>query len=244
METLDVNVLKTDYLLGVSLDDGKGSSISDATLTRFLGRACTWMESQIHIRVKSKDVVEYHDYHIDEYVNFCFLKLFEYPVIEITQLKAIYGDQEVMTFPNSWIKFYPETGQIQLVPTAGSLSSVLLGKGSATLLPMISNSLSYMPFMFVVTYKAGFKDNALPENIADLIYCEAAINALILASSLLMPGVSTTSISLDGLSQNISTPRNGENEIYGPKIKLLKEKIKDELPALQKYYKGIRFTVA
>jgi len=325
-----LSILKQDYLFGISLFDGNGNMYPDEAISRWLDKAVGWLEYELDVAIKPTLIQEDHDYNAEDYQAFCYINLYQFPVIEVESLTAGYGGQIIMTFPQDWIKLYPESGQIQLVPTIGSMSTILLEQGAGILLPLITGALSTMPHLFQVAYTTGFgkfvysgtaqtggsqgsvildpgasnQDNAyngmriifydgvclgqaadilaysgetftatlkpdssfpdlsplanIPDgcsykifqdtadaNIAELVAMKASIGILtVLGDILYQPGVASSSLSLDGISQSFSLTRSAQGGAYSGRIKQYEERIDRELGLLKKRYQGFRLNVA
>jgi hypothetical protein len=104
-----------------------------------------------------------------------------------------------------------------------------------------------VPNLWRITYNAGFEDGKVPHMINQAIGLMAAIQAMALGGiQVFGPGLSSESISLDGLSQSISTTVNAQHAAYSPVIAEYKELLygKDDkdtngiLFVLRYYYKG------
>jgi len=238
--------LKSDYLFGIPLTDPNGNTYSDAAMARWITRAVSTIESELGICISRTTIAdEPHDYRVEEYSQYCFVQLFKVPVISVTSVVAKYAGQEIMTFPSEWIKLLEGHGQIQLVPTTGSLGYILLGRGSGSLLPLIAGALNNMPFLFEITYEAGFSDTAIPADIYDVIAMQACIGILNIHGDLVLaPGVSSASLSFDGLSQNLSTIKSAQGGAYAGRVSQYQNAMKDLLPVLKKKYHGLRLVVA
>jgi len=234
-----------DYLFGIPLVDEDGNELSPMIVESWIQRATAALETELMIKIAPTEITETHDYYIDEYASFCYLQLYQFPVISVESLVASYAGQDVMTFPQDWIRVYKNTGQLQLVPTTGSLSQVLLGQGSGVLLPLITNRLSHMPHLFNVSYTAGFEANQVPADICDIICMKACIGLLnILGDILLGAGIASQSVSIDGLSESITTTQSAENSAYSARIRQYERQIKLQMPNLRARYKGLRLAVA
>ncbi|MGA6924295.1 MAG: hypothetical protein WBY88_01365 [Desulfosarcina sp.] len=238
--------ITSDYLFGIPLVDEDGNEYPKSNIEDWIARSVGWLETQLQIKIKPTAITaEHHDYHIDDYQQFCYIQLYQFPVVSVESLVANYAGQDVMTFPADWIHIYPESGQLQLIPTTGSLSQVLLGQGSGMLLPLITSRLSNMPHLFKVTYTAGFAENKIPSNIFDLISMKACMGILnIMGDILLGAGIASQSVSIDGLSESITTTQSAENSAYSARIRQYEREIKAQLPELKAYYKGLRLAVA
>ena len=238
-------VITGDYLFGIPLLDEDGNELGEPIIENWIERGIAQLETELMIHIKPTAVEEVHDYYVDEYMEFCYLQLYNYPVISVESVKASYAGQEIIDFPADWIRTYKSTGQVQLVPTTGSLSQVLLGHGSGVLLPLITARLSHMPHLFTVNYTSGFEEGKVPADICDVIAMKACIGILnILGDILLGAGIASQSVSIDGMSESITTTQSAENSAYSARIRQYERQIKVQMPNLRKRYKGLRLAVA
>jgi hypothetical protein len=246
MRLPDVKAIKSDYLFGIPLTDEDLNEYPDTAIEGHIEKAIAWMEHELQIAIRPTQVLdEHHDYDIGDYTQFCYLQVYQFPVLSVDRLVAAYAGQDIMTFPLDWVHVYKESGQLQLIPTNGSLSQVLLGQGSGSLLPLITNRLASMPHLFRVDYTTGFAANAVPADISDLIAKKACINIMnILGDILLGAGIASQSVSLDGLSESVSTTQSAENNAYSARVRMYEQEIKKYLPQLRSHYKGLRLAVA
>jgi hypothetical protein len=245
MEFPTADMIRTDYLFGIPFTDDDGNEYPPENIDHWISKSAEWLQHELQIYIKPTRITESHDYYIQEYMQFCYINLYQFPVVEVESLKASYAGQDIMTFPTDWVKVYKKSGQLQLVPTTGSLSQILLGQGSGVLLPLITGRLSSMPHLFEVTYTAGFAEGDLPDDIGDMICMKACIGILnILGDILLGAGIASQSVSIDGLSQSINTTQSAENSAYSARIRQYERQIKADLPTLKNFYKGLRLTVA
>lgn len=241
---LTAQQLKDAYLTGVKQIDSSGQPFSNAVYDQALKSAVSWFELKTKVHVTQINVVdEQHDYIRDWYDQFSWLNLYEYPVGEVTSMSAVYPTgQTILLFPSNWIKLRAKAGQIQLVPTAGSLSQVLVGQGGSYL-PLLSGRLSNLPDLFLVSYTAGFAAGAIPDLVNEIIGLRAAIHVMSTSgSSVLEPGIQTKSVSIDGLSQSTAA-MVGQFGPYSGRINEYQRRIDDDIETLMQEYKGIRFVV-
>lgn len=241
---LTAEQLKARYFFGLDLTDAKGNELPDATFQHFILQAIRWMEHQIDISIVPQVFTEKHDYHRLDYEAFQFLQLDNYPVLSVEELSVQYpSGQNVVVFPQEWLRLNGESGQIQVVPTAGTLSEFLVGQGG-TFLPAIYHGMHFLPQLFSVEYTAGFEDGKVPGNIVDLIGMFASLGPLHLFGDLIAgAGIANISLSMDGLSQAIGTTSSATNSGYGARVLNYLKQIKEQIPLLRRYYKGVRFVV-
>ncbi len=105
-----------------------------------------------------------------------------------------------------------------------------------------------VPNLWRITYDHGFADGCIPVAINDAIARLASIQALTTAGFLVIgAGIGSQSLSIDGLSQSISTTQSAENSIFSGNIldhkRVLFGERKDDpsalLSILKSYYKGM-----
>ncbi len=242
---LTVEQLKARYFFGVNLTDDQGNELPDATFAHFILQAIRWLEHQIDIPILPTSFIDDHDYHREAYGMFNFLQLDNYPVLSVEEFRVQYpSGQTVIIYPEEWIRLNKEKGQLQAVPTAGTLSEFLIGAGGS-FLPAIYNGMQYLPHLFRVYYTAGFEEGKVPANIVDVIGMFASFGPLNVFGDLIAgAGIANISLSMDGLSQTIGTTSSATNSGYGARLLQYQKQIKEQIPLLRRYYKGVRMVCA
>jgi hypothetical protein len=242
---LTTQQLKDVYLSGVKLADQSGQPLPTALFDSAITAAVSWFELKTKIHTTPVDITdEQHDFNADTYNQFCWIHAYEYPILEVTSVTAQYPTgQTIIVFPSTWVKARFKSGQIQLVPTAGSLSQVLIGQGG-NYLPLLSGRISTLPDLFLVNYKAGFDNGKIPDAVNDAIGLRAAIHVMSTAGSIVLgvPGLQTQSIGVDGLSQSVSA-MVGQFGPYSGRINEYNKRLEDLMETLVQEYKGIRMVV-
>lgn len=235
---LTVAQLKARYLFGIDLTNDAGEELSDEVFRHYILSAIRWFETTVDISLLPTAFEEFHDYYRTDYYSFNFIALDNYPVQEITQFRVQYpSGQTVVTYPPEWIRLNGESGQIQIVPTSGTLSELLVGAGGS-FLPAIYNGMEYLPQLFSFQYIAGFGTGQVPRNIIDIIGKFASFGPFNIFGDLIAgAGIGNLSLSLDGLSQTIGTTASATNAGYGARLKQYGDEIKREIPKLISYYK-------
>lgn len=237
---LSVPELKARYLFGVDLTNDAGESMPDSTFEHYILSAIRWFERQTDISVLPTQFVELHDYYMQDWKEFNFLQLDQYPVIEVSQFRAQYpSGQAIVQFPTEWLRVDKEVGHMRMVPTAGTLSEIMIGMGGH-LVPMVFQGLPTLPHLFEVTYTAGFEDGKIPRDIVDVIGMFASVGPFNIFGDLIAgAGIATISLSLDGLSQNIGTTSSATNAGYGARIIQYLKQIKEQIPQIRRHYKRV-----
>jgi len=234
--------LVKDYLFGVDLTDDDGVPYPDSMFETAIGLAIDRMQTELNMSIHPIKVEqELHDYYINDYVDFAYIDVFEYPVRSVISVSAAYPpSQEILNFPQDWVRLNASRGQIQLVPTEGSLSTIIIGRGG-TYLPLVWQGLGYLPQLFRVDYQAGFAKGKLPKDIEHLIMMHAGIHILNTAGDLIQgAGIASRSESLDGFSRSISTTSSATNAGYGARILEWNKEIKEYTKRIKQFYRGIQ----
>ena len=239
--------LRELYLFGVNLKDDSGNEMPDKLLEHYIDAAQEWLETQVPgLIFNEKNIVdETHDYYVDDYMNFGLIKLFRFPVKGISKWAIQFPLQtELLEFDPTWLRVDSNFGYVNLVPTEGTLSSIILGKGGS-FLPLLYNALEHVPGILKVSYKAGFDGDNIPTLAKDLIAKKASLGPLNIAGDLIIgAGISAKSISLDGLSQAISSTSSATNSGYGARMINYNKEIELDLKRFVSYYQGINMVVS
>lgn len=198
--------LKDNYLTGLKIVDGQGRDYPDTFFETHMQNAMRYIEETCDITVIEVSVKnEQHDYRVTDYAVYGFMQLFKVPLRAVKQVRAVYPlGQNIAVYPDEWIQPQGYSGQIHIIPSRGSLGSVIIGQGG-DFIPLIYGGLSYLPSLWEVDYVAGFDPENLPRMVVDAWAKLTAMNILTILSDLVRPiGVSSTSASIDGMSQSMS----------------------------------------
>ena len=248
---MSVDELKRTYLFGIDIVDNNGNELSQEAYQDYLDNAVSMLEHELDISITPRKEVEDRDYHMNEYWDWGYFQLNNFPVIQVDKMELIYfrdenGEAETLQeIPNNWIRIQPHDGILRLIPNARFPANLQVDQ-VGNYFPEILRT-RMVPHLWRITYTHGFKDGCVPVLINQAIGYLAAIQALIIAGNLVIgAGISAQSISLDGLSQSITTTASAENSSYSATIKeyqrLMFGANKDDPSAIIKrlkdYYKG------
>lgn len=245
LDVISVAELKTNYLFGLDLTNDAGEEYPDSLYEWFIRSAVSWIEIRLDMPLRPKIIEdEKHDYIPEDYRNFMYLHLKEYPVIAVDEVKLVLpGSEDEQVFDPSWVQLRKDSGVVHIVPGVGGASTILLGAGAAWL-PWMRIYARFIPDAFRVKYTAGFERGDLPPVIRDVVGKVAAFGPLNIAGDLLGgAGIASQALSIDGLSQSFNTTSSATNAGYGARLLQYKMEIKQVLPTLQNYFKGPRLAV-
>jgi len=239
---LTISELKEIFLFGLDLTDDAGNPFPDSMFEWGIRSAIGFLERRLDIRItKTVFTEERYDYYRGDYLYWTIIKLRESPVLSVERVAVMWpSNTEVIVFPDEWIQLRPDVGQVNIVPTSGTLSQVLLTAGGS-FLPLLATGRNFVPNILEVDFTAGFADGEVPQEIRDTVAKLAAFAPLNVAGDLIVgAGIASKSISIDGLSQSINTTSSATNAGYGARLTQYEKELKRTIPVLEKYYKGVR----
>jgi hypothetical protein len=97
-----------------------------------------------------------------------------------------------------------------------------------------------IPNYWYVQYETGFPLDKIPADLMNLIGMLASIPLLAISGDLILQGMSSNSLSIDGLSQSVSAPSTGA---YGARINEYRKSIDLTIERIRMTYSGINFSV-
>lgn len=246
---LTAEVLRHLHLWGLPLVSSvpdpitrKHEMMSDALLDFYIRHAIAEVESETHLVIMETEIEERHPFDRFSWDAFGHMRLNQRPVWGIKSMTIAPADgTDIFTFPLEWIETGNlHKGQLNVMPMAIGISGgAAVPAGGTGLAWMAAYSGKFwVPAWFKVTYLAGFPDNKVPTIVNDLIGTVAAMAVLsqLAATNARQQGVS---LSIDGLSQSISSPGP---EVYQARLKDLQDKRQRIVGQLKMAF-GQRFTV-
>lgn len=241
---LDVQELKDNFLPGLPLP----TNFTDENYSFYLKSATQELESILSMRFLKETITETHDFVLQDSAEWNFIKLY-YPINTVQSIKGVLNGQVQVLYPVEWASYSRtsdnsvKTRIMNLVPVQGSQITSIGVFGS--IMPSMSN-LGKIPNYWEVMYETGYNPQDLPYDIKEGIGTLAASKILQLISDSLLAGglkqtvtssggvilspqgesfvglglgVSSKSISLDGLNQSFSSYTNGLTGIWGARLK-------------------------
>jgi hypothetical protein len=241
---MTIEELRTLYLFGVDLTDDANRPYPAELFAHYLRSAIAHLEHLADLTLIPTKVIERHDYYRRDFQKFCFLQLFRSPVISVQAVAVEYPlDNDVLSFPASSIRLDRHAGQVQILPTAGNMTQMLVSAGGAYL-PLFFGGVDHIPDLLRVEYFAGFELGKIPENLKQYVGMLAAVGPLNIAGDLVAgAGIMSKSISIDGLSKSLSTTNSSTNAGYGARLLEYRKSLKSLEEVIKKFYGGGRLSV-
>jgi hypothetical protein len=249
---LTVQKLKETYLFGtLHFPDFEGKDLSDDALQTFINDSISMLEHDLDIAIMPRKKVEFKDYNANDYVEWGYFQLNNYPVITLDRMAVVYTRtatefDTLLEVPSEWIRLDPDTGMVRLIPNNKFPGRLQVGSGGA-FFPELFNRNSMVPHMWEFTYHHGFKPGCIPSMINATIGLLASIFVMnVLGDLIIGAGIAGTSLSIDGLAQSIQTTASAENHGFSAKVKDYARQLFGDrtlgtsgmIEILRRYYKG------
>jgi len=157
------------------------------------------------------------------------------PWPQLLRIDSLYGaiaNTRVIDIDLEWIEHSEQGGLVQLVPFNQEIAFDFVG----LLWVNAIRGATELPNFWHYNAIVGLRD--APWEVQELIAKKAAMNALIVAGMALRPGVGSTSLSRDGISQSVSYTTSSQYGVFSATIQGYKDWIAEEGKRLRAKYRG------
>jgi|GEM_PF-1964537 len=207
------------YFYGIKLTDPAGITISYETIKKFILAAQEEVEKWLNIKLLRQIIREEKDFIRNDWYAWGYVRT-TYPVVQALVLDGYIGSTKQISYPVEWLDSRKTSDDelyhrhIYLVPSTNApVAHQVVYTG---LTPHIALTYSaQVPNYWSVEYVTGFCK--MPNDLLNFIGMLAAINIFYIMGDIILgvPGLSSQSIGIDGLSQSKSAHSAG----YGNRIK-------------------------
>lgn len=151
----DPSEITSRIIFGISLEDQSGNAFSDDLLQSYLNSAISWAEHKLNICILPRPLHEEHDYFVNDYMNWGFLKTWKKPILSVDNLSMWYGTEKMFDVPSNWLKVDALSGQIQMFPNQGSAGGMIITATGGLITPLITGNIGFAPKLWRLSYTAG-----------------------------------------------------------------------------------------
>lgn len=233
--------LRYTYLWGTDFKATNGQSYKDEQIQFFIDAAVEEIERKLDISIKKRrircnaemrNMQKGVDYDVEEsFYDFKFQKISRYgiirtrqrPIAKLHSLKLIKrgGNDHDVT---QKVVVDKQKGTLKLIERPIKPSD--MWSGIATAINPYGNQ-SLNPNMFYqIDYDAGYEtSDEVPSDLRQIIGKQCAISLLNIIGDGLMSGFSSSSLSMDGLSESFSSTQSATSAYFGARIKEYKDDI-------------------
>lgn len=250
---LTIDQWKSIYLYGIpDVDPSSGIAFPDANYQYHLDYGYAALEMALDLSILPITITdERHDYYVEDYQQWGYIRLFKKPVVSITNLEGKYPYFSTsMVIPSEWITVDQNSGIVNLIPVSGSLSQFIM-TGGGDIMPNLFRYQSHIPRFWSIDYTAGFATGAIPPEINDAAAKMACMSVLNILGDLIGGvGVLGSSIGLDGLSQFLSLTKTATTSAFYSRVLQYRTELfgngnpgpGSQIHLLKRRYRGIRLT--
>lgn len=244
--------VKSLFLFGIPIYDPANPKtfIPDETFDFYIQAAQDEIENYLTLKIGRLAYKENRDFVFDDWISWGFVPV-TYPVVKPVKLQGFMNTTLQVDYPEQWLSSKQQSPgedlysrQVNLVPITGA-ANVLTGNsiyvGVAPYIGYFGNK--QIPNYWEMTYITGF--HKVPNDIAYAIGKLATIGILNILGDIppIGAGIASKSVSIDGLSQSVSSTQSATNAAYGARIGEYKKDLDKALPLLHSKYVGITFGV-
>ena len=234
------------YIYGIDIKANDGTKFSEDSITFYIEAAQQEVENYFEIKLSPTLRTETQSYYRDSYFNGFPLIQTKYPVVRPYTLNGLLGKTQQIEYPETWLQARTNNSnsyarRVSIVPTGSSTaasSDVIL---SGVTFQVGIQSFSNIPDYWTIQYKTGF--DTIQKDLLQLVGMMASISYLSIAGDFaLPPGVASQSLSIDGLSQSVSSTASATSNAFAARVKMYRDSIKPLIERIKSKYVGIRFT--
>ena len=249
---INASELMENYLFGIPTCTTDGRKLSAQAIKKQISAAQQRIETLFSIKLNRQVIEESKDFVRQEWNTWGYVKT-TYPIAYLDDLKGFINSVKQISYPREWLSIkYTESvamwRNLHVVPNSGTTRGAEMTQNSIIfngVLPHLYYSgNSYVPNYWRLKYITGWNTKDVPEDLFDLINKIAAINVLcIIGSYLYGVAMSSLSVSLDGVSQNIPLTRGGKYGMFSDRIQMYIDDINNIMENAKYIYKGLTFEV-
>lgn len=236
-EILTADDMQYSMLWGIDLTASNGTPWTAVQTETFIKWSVYQLEKTLNIDIYPRQY--YCDDEINEAIEISKLVVKEFPypnrrhrrhlvvsrhrpIQEVTRFD-FYSPLDTKIFDLlPWLRIDKRSGQFWHYPKQGKLQTFA---GYGWPWNLILDRMNY-PDAFHIDYKSGYRDAELiPEDLREIIGKLAALKLLNVVGDGIMAGFSSSSISLDGMSESFSSTQGVENAMYGARIGVYQKEI-------------------
>ena len=218
------------YLYGLEVIDPRtGQPLPDDFYNHTLESAIAQAEQVLDIAIFPRVETEYHDFHSEEFNSYAYTHTHKRPIIQVEKFGLGMNGRDIYNYPRDWWNVYHLAGHIEMLPSPLMQATNSMGAVSPTgqPFPMVyttrpGTAMGFAPQMIEVQYVAGLlpRKNAMhnkqwemPATLEKYILKLAIREIFQLWGRLLVqPGLASTNISIDGISESMGTTQSA---MYG-----------------------------
>lgn len=242
--------INTLYLYGISINATNGTKFSDEAYEYYVREAQKTVENWFSVKIVKQLVTESSSYYWDSYGQQFPIINTKYIVQKPLALVGLLKTVEQVRYPVEWLSYAKDPDQIggrriSIVPTgSGSMANedvILTGIVTQLGIQRLRNIPDYWNYQYI----SGFDLDNLPWDLIGVIGKLATFGPLNIAGDMILgsAGIASQSLSIDGLSQSISTTASATSAGYSARLLNYGKEIQETVKRIEGIYRGLQFEV-
>jgi len=244
-EVLTADDLRYTYLWGIDFRASNGDIFTDAQVRTKINSAIDEIARALKITIKKTRVhcqpgaelvegIDYDEaedpyaYRHDKWRRSGRIALRKRPIISISRFDLYsISDQKILDLM-TWISADHRKGIINFFPKAGADGQFRIAPASMSMgISLIGGD---YPHGYKIDYVAGYENaSKVPSDLRDVIGKAAACKLLNIIGDGLIAGFSSSSLSMDGVSESFSSTQSATNAYFGARIQVYLKDIESYL---------------
>lgn len=239
--------LRFTYLWGTDFKATNGQNYTDEQIQYFIDSAVADIERQLDITIVKKKIrynaverklAKGSDYDIEESVyDFKYSKISRYgliktrrkPIIKLHKLNLLSRYANVKDLKETTVVDKTK-GILKLMERPIRPSDRM--SGISTAIGIYGNQTINAHLFYAIDYDVGYENSdEVPTDLREIVAKQAAVSLLNVIGDGLMAGFSSSSLSMDGLSESFSSTQSATSATYGARIKEYKDDITNYIKA-------------
>lgn len=233
--------IRFTYMWGTDLKAANGQSMTDEQIRYFvmssmeaLGRELniTIIRKRVKTNAKARGLKKKEDYDVNEDLyRFSYDKIARYglittrlrPIIKLDSIKAV-GRVGIDRDLTDSVVVDHQKGSLRLLKRP--IKPTMTSRGISQAIGIYGTE-TFTPYLFYeIDYEAGYETAAdVPADLREVVGKHAAVSMLNVVGDGLMSGFSSSSLSMDGMSESFSSTQSATSAYFGARIKEYKDDI-------------------
>ena len=251
-EILTADDIKFSFMWGQQFLATNGDVWTDAQTRTMVFWAVSQLEKTLNIDIFNREYYTDDDFNSEIVESKYVIKEFPYPnkrstkynirsrkrpIREVTRLELFSPTDDRVFDLLPWLRVDKRNGKFRIYPKQGKLQTF-----TSFSYPWVRIMDWYnYPDAYHINYKTGFKTAELiPEDLRDIVGKIATLKMLNVIGDGLLAGFSSSSLSLDGMSESFSSTQSATSAYYGARIKVYQDEIKAYIEENQNKYGNFR----
>lgn len=232
---MNADEFRNIFFSGIPVQNFDNYRLTNQQIENVIKQKQTQTESFLDLKISPMILTEECYYEDGQFKEWGYMRT-NYELRDIISLKGVFGSQEIVTIPDEILFVQSQldlNNHFNIMPYRYYF--IIYQSGFYFLM-----GYKYIPNFWHVKYMTGFKQ--IPADIFDYVGKRALNDIYNLMGNILLPiGITSSSKSIDSVSQSTSTTRSGTTNLFTASQNWLKEEMKIMEDTLKSKYKRIQF---